>query len=266
MILIIAPRHDVHALCVAQDLEKMGQPFRFVDSSRLASEGRLQFRAGQHSGSTWTCIDGQPIALDDVDTVWHRRRFLPPVAARHPISDQRYFQREWTEMISGVFASLDRAWFVNDPDRQKAAVKPLQLRAGRKARPAGFPIRSSPTIPLRLPPSSIDTSSASCTRRSRRPDIASCPRRHGRRPIATCWTTSCSRRRSFRRLSPAAASCGLPSSAIGSSPPSSGRRPASSTDVSISGRPTVRTRSHTTSRAVCWRWCGSWGWSSARST
>ena len=31
-------------------------------------------------------------------------------------------------MISGVFASLDHAWFVNDPDRQQAAVKPLQLR------------------------------------------------------------------------------------------------------------------------------------------
>ena len=82
MILIVAPRNDVHALCVAQDLEKIGHPFRFVDSSRLANEGRLQFRAGHQSGSTWTCIDGEPIALDTVDTVWHRRRFLPPVGAR----------------------------------------------------------------------------------------------------------------------------------------------------------------------------------------
>jgi len=131
MILIIAPRNDVHALCVAQDLERMGQPFRFVDSSRLANEGRIEFRAGQRCGSAWTCIDGQPIELDSVDTVWHRRRFLPPVAARHPISDQRYFQREWTDMISGVFASLDRAWFVNDQDREKAAVKPLQLHVAQ---------------------------------------------------------------------------------------------------------------------------------------
>jgi len=128
MILIVAPRNDVHAQCVAQDLDKMGQPFRFVDSSRLADEGRLQFRAGQRRGSTWTCVDGKPVALDAVDTVWHRRRFLPPIAAQHPISDQTYFQREWTEMISGVFASLDAAWFVNDPHRQQAAVKPLQLR------------------------------------------------------------------------------------------------------------------------------------------
>jgi hypothetical protein len=128
MILIIAPRQDVHAVCVAQDLEKMGKPFRFVDSSRLANDERLQFRAGRQSGSTWTCVDGQPIVLETVHTVWHRRRFLPPVAARHPISDQRYFQREWTEMIGGALASLDGAWFVNDPDRERAAVKPLQLR------------------------------------------------------------------------------------------------------------------------------------------
>jgi hypothetical protein len=132
MILIVAPGNDVHALCVAQDLEKMGKPFRLVDSSRLATEARIQFRAGQQSGSTWTCIDGQPIALEAVDTVWHRRRFLPPVAARHTVSDQLYFQREWTEMISGVFASLDDVWFVNNPDRQKAAVKPLQLRLAEK--------------------------------------------------------------------------------------------------------------------------------------
>jgi hypothetical protein len=132
MILIVAPRDDAHALCVAQDLEKLGKPYRFVDSSRLTNEGRLQFRAGRHSGSTWTCIDGQPVDLETVDTVWHRRRFLPPVTARHSIGEQQYFQREWTEMISGVFASLHDAWFVNDPDRQTAAVKPLQLRLAEK--------------------------------------------------------------------------------------------------------------------------------------
>lgn len=132
MILIVAPPDDVHAVCVAQDLEKMGKPFRLIDSAQLSSDGRLQFRAGQHSGSTWTGIDGEPIAMETVDTVWHRRRFLPPVAARLPIGDQQYFQREWTELISGVFASLDDAWFVNDPESQTAAVKPLQLRLAQK--------------------------------------------------------------------------------------------------------------------------------------
>lgn len=132
MILIVSPRNDVHARCVAQDLEKMGRPFRFVDSSQLTSEGRLQFRAGRHSGSTWTCTDGRSIVLEEVETVWHRRRFLPPVSARLPISDRQYFEREWTEMIAGVFASLDSAWFVNDPARHSAAMKPLQLRLAEK--------------------------------------------------------------------------------------------------------------------------------------
>jgi MvdD-like protein with pre-ATP grasp domain len=132
MILIVAPRQDVHALCVAQDLEKMGQPFRFVDSARLASEGRLEFRAGRRHGSTWTCVDGEPIELERVRTVWHRRRLLPPVAARCAINDQQYFQREWTEMFSGIFASLHDAWFVNLPERQSAAVKPLQLRLAQQ--------------------------------------------------------------------------------------------------------------------------------------
>jgi hypothetical protein len=63
MILILAPPDDVHTMCVAQDLEKMGEPFRVVDSSQLTGDGRLQFRAGQSSGSTWTAIDGRPVAL-----------------------------------------------------------------------------------------------------------------------------------------------------------------------------------------------------------
>jgi hypothetical protein len=132
MILIVAPHNDAHARCVAQDLEKMGRPFRFVDSSRLAREGRIQFSAGQNRGSAWTCVDGQPIALEAVDTVWHRRRFLPPAGAHHPVDDQKYFHREWTEMIAGVFSSMENAWFVNDPDRQTAAVKPLQLRLAER--------------------------------------------------------------------------------------------------------------------------------------
>jgi hypothetical protein len=131
MILIVAPRQDVHALCVAQDLEKIGQPCRFVDAARLTDDGRLQFHAGRRSGAIWTCVDGRPIALETVHTVWYRRRLLPPVVTRQPLDDQRYFQREWTHLLSGVFASLD-AWFVNDPDRQHAAVKPLQLRLAQQ--------------------------------------------------------------------------------------------------------------------------------------
>jgi hypothetical protein len=132
MILIVAPRQDVHAACVAQDLEKMGRQFSFVDSSRLTTDGRIQFRAGRDGGSTWTSTDGQHVELETVRTVWHRRRFLPPIASRHPVRDQRYFQREWTDMLSGMFASLDDAWFVNDPGRMDAAVKPLQLRLAQQ--------------------------------------------------------------------------------------------------------------------------------------
>ena len=130
MILIVAPRMDSHAQCVAQDLERKGKAFRFVDSLQLNDAGRLEFRAGRRSGSAWTCADGQPVDLDAVETVWHRRRYLPTLETSNQ-NDVQYFRREWTEMIGGVFATLD-AWFVNDPGRQEAAVKPLQLRLAEK--------------------------------------------------------------------------------------------------------------------------------------
>jgi glutathione synthase/RimK-type ligase-like ATP-grasp enzyme len=131
MILIIAPPQDPHALCVAQDLARMGEPFRLVDSSRLSQGARLEFSAGQRSGSTWTCVDGEPVPLERVRTVWHRRRFLPAPPDLADESDRNHFRREWTEMISGLLATLE-ARFVNDPMRQEAAVKPLQLRVAER--------------------------------------------------------------------------------------------------------------------------------------
>jgi hypothetical protein len=107
MILIISPHNDGHALCVAQDLAAMGKPFRIVDTSRLSQEGRLEFRAGQRSDSTWTCVDGKPISLKDIETVGHRRRFLPIAPDLPDINDRNFIRREWTEMISGLFSTLD---------------------------------------------------------------------------------------------------------------------------------------------------------------
>ena len=71
-------------------------------------------------------MDGRPIHLEEVETVWHRRRFLPPLELPDA-GDRAFIKREWTETFSGVFSTLD-AWFINDPIRQEAAVKPLQLR------------------------------------------------------------------------------------------------------------------------------------------
>jgi hypothetical protein len=106
----------------------MNRPFGFVDSSRLSTAERVQFRAGRQKGSTWTCPDGEAIDLEAVETVWHRRRYLPPASAAYGANDRQYFQREWTELLAGMFGSLDQPWLVNDPDRQQAALKPLQLR------------------------------------------------------------------------------------------------------------------------------------------
>jgi hypothetical protein len=123
MILIVAPRGDLHARCVAQDLERMGRPFRVVDSSSLTTSGRLTFTVG---GGTWTCTEGEPVPLESVRTVWHRRR-PPPRPAELAASAEELVGREWTELIGGALSSMD-AFFVNDPRRQEAAVKPLQLR------------------------------------------------------------------------------------------------------------------------------------------
>lgn len=127
MILIVAPPDDLHALCVAQDLKAMGKRFQIADPSQLSNTGGLEFRAGQQSRSTWTGVDGNPIALEKVKTVWHRRRFFPTLQEIPDLNDQAFIKREWSELFSGIFSTMD-AFFVNEPARQELAVKPLQLR------------------------------------------------------------------------------------------------------------------------------------------
>ena len=128
MILIIAPAKDIHAILCRSGPAQAGSALPDCRLARLlATGGRLQFRAGGASGNTWTDLDGQPVDLDQVQTVWHRRRFHPELPARASELDWRYYRREWNEMLTGVLASMG-AWFVNDPNAQDAAVKPLQLR------------------------------------------------------------------------------------------------------------------------------------------
>ncbi len=129
MILIISPADDMHTRCVAQDLTANHVPYRIVDARQLIDDARLWITAGQSapSASRWTDVDGRVVDLASVTTVWHRRRFLP-VPAGLPDPDQEQFvRREWGEATGGALSSLD-AWLVNDPFRELAASKPLQLR------------------------------------------------------------------------------------------------------------------------------------------
>jgi hypothetical protein len=92
------------------------------------------------SGNTWTDLDGQPVDLDQVQTVWHRRRFHPEPPARASELDRLYYRREWNEMLTGVLASMG-AWFVNDPgglapDRRPG--QPARRRPRRAVAAAAF--------------------------------------------------------------------------------------------------------------------------------
>ncbi|MDE2371785.1 MAG: hypothetical protein KGN16_22650 [Burkholderiales bacterium] len=127
MILIVSSANDVHALCVAQELARRGARYEVVDSTRLSMEGRVSHAIGAgRSSIEWTNVRGESVDLGEARAVWHRRRYMPVAPALPDADDEAFLKREWDELFSGLFASMDCP-FVNAPQAQRAAVKPLQL-------------------------------------------------------------------------------------------------------------------------------------------
>jgi hypothetical protein len=150
VILIISRADDPHSLCVVDALMKMGQPASIIDTARLALGTKLAFGAGRHCNRSWTSAAGEMVPMQDVRSVWHRRSYRPimPDPVRDD-RDRRFGTREWLDSFFGLIFATG-AHIVNDPNRELAAVKPLQLSVAQEVglRVPDTLITNDPTLAL----------------------------------------------------------------------------------------------------------------------
>jgi len=132
MIAILANPADAHARCVAHDLGTSGHRVAFADTTWLGRGAHLTFVTGPAALRRWVGSDGTVIDLEEASAVWHRRYYYPdpPREVRNP-DVRRFTALEWSDLVSGLFASIP-ATFVNEPERQRAAVKPAQLHVAQR--------------------------------------------------------------------------------------------------------------------------------------
>lgn len=143
-VLIVTRKDDPHADLVVTDLSKIGiEVFRI--NTECATE--YEFNLGINGGNVKNRISSLELDLDDVSSVYLRRRSVPQLSV-----DPNYLeftQGEWTKMFRNIWAVLDERYWVNHPFAlEKAKDKLYQLSVANKI---GF------TIPKTVMTNSLDS-------------------------------------------------------------------------------------------------------------
>jgi glutathione synthase/RimK-type ligase-like ATP-grasp enzyme len=136
MILILSNPEDAHARHIANRLRQSGKSVVCFPRSDFGNGASVSFYPELCQG-TITLRDGTKISSSDVSAVWYRRP--GPVEINPSITDEldrSFASNEWGETLDALFMSAARH-VVNPPFRQRAATKPLQLAAARRA---GLPV------------------------------------------------------------------------------------------------------------------------------
>jgi RimK-like ATP-grasp domain len=131
-VLIVAPREDLHARRVEQELLlRGGNEVHLLDMNDLGKGASLCQRNTQ--AACRIEVDGHdPVVLSEVEAVWLRRPGVPHLPGRvTDIGHRRFARMEWRELTDGAFLSMD-ARFVNPVLPQLGAVKPRQLDVARR--------------------------------------------------------------------------------------------------------------------------------------
>lgn len=131
-VLIISNPEDEHTARVAAHIRQIGGvPILFYPEELGHS---IVFRS-HHDGAGFPAhqmlvIDGEPLDLSQVSSIWYRRPRLQPADEEAMSYEGVMFARdEWKAALEGAYALLDDKLWVSHPDHlYLAARKPYQLR------------------------------------------------------------------------------------------------------------------------------------------
>lgn len=127
MILIISNPLDPHAFLVDKKIKEMGKSSQIFDLDTLCQGGSLNHEIGSTTNHIIKTIEGVPIQMNDVTSIWLRRPHYPRLnEIVSDMKDRSFARREWVNAIDGMFQSLN-VRFVNSPISQNESSKPKQL-------------------------------------------------------------------------------------------------------------------------------------------
>lgn len=142
MILIVTSKRDGHVAAVSKHLDEAGASWVRINIEDFAKNVELEITPAAGTGRLRVIDSGREIRLQEVSAVWFRKP--DPVSLNHFDMDPaalEYVEAEFNEIILGLYALLDRAYWINNPFNTRIAHrKLLQLWTATKV---GFAIPQS---------------------------------------------------------------------------------------------------------------------------
>ena len=130
MILVITGKRDGHVHAVTRHLDSVGSEWVRINTEDVPRNLELSIDPAATAGSIWIRDSIRSFSLDAVRAVWYRKP--EPLDLSHfkldaPSLD--YVEAEFNEVLQGVYALCNRAFWINDPFTSRVAHrKMLQLR------------------------------------------------------------------------------------------------------------------------------------------
>ncbi|HKT48554.1 MAG TPA: hypothetical protein VJP87_13600 [Candidatus Acidoferrales bacterium] len=132
MILIVSSAQDTHARHIAQLLEQRGCETKLLSRADFGAACRFTLDPVGRCGAI-RLEDGTAVASDRVSAVWYRRPGAVPVDVSVTEElDRSFAEKEWAQSLDSFFTIAFRR-IVSPPLAQRAALKPIQLRAATEA-------------------------------------------------------------------------------------------------------------------------------------
>jgi hypothetical protein len=139
MILIVTSKRDGHIEAVSKHLDAASASWARINVEDFATNVEIKLEPATGAGILRLKDSGVAILVESIRSVWYRKP--EPVAVQHFSLEPAaldYIEAEFTEVVYGLYALLNRAFWINDPFTTRIAHrKLLQLRTASEV---GFDI------------------------------------------------------------------------------------------------------------------------------
>ena len=126
---------DFHAYCICHALRQRGHFCQIIESNKLSGRGRFSWTDKPESSSAVVAdVNGDAVAVGDLDVVWCRRVHAPAVVPDHVRDEaaRAVIDRNTAAALEGALLSdFGGAWVSEPRATRTAELKLVQLRAAQ---------------------------------------------------------------------------------------------------------------------------------------
>lgn len=127
-VLILTQQDDRHADALIAELEALRAHWIRLDPASFPQQASLCARLDDEGWHSVLTVDGTPIALEEIGSVWYRRPERYSAEPSLPLMEQNFIIQEARYGLGGLLRGITGLWVNYPEDNHRASYKPLQLK------------------------------------------------------------------------------------------------------------------------------------------